>query len=258
MDYELRLYKDEVAPGAIVSSMQNTSGVAATYVVAGTLRVRTGALAVACSANSAFFLREAAEISGGNLPAHALRWVLQRAGDEPALQPAQGVTTSLLLSAPLALDEAKKLSAALRPRRLSSARRRFPAYAPGRRHTMSFGRLDRDRYSGHAPSLCAASGVVRGRTRSGVRSRFRNRAVSFRAPDDPAALASRQVVDFVRQRGRSRPTEKPELSGLHRYAFRAAALVEPGRKACREKLSDGWLARGCSARAVARSRRVFR
>src|SRR5688500_1871612 len=98
MTHELRLYKDELAPGAVVPVNGNAGRVTASYVVAGGLRLRSEALSAAFAANSAFYVKDAADVLGGSVPVLVLRWELAVAGAAPSEEVPPGVVTKLLLS----------------------------------------------------------------------------------------------------------------------------------------------------------------
>ena len=102
MSFELRLYRDEIAPAAAVTLPARAVG--ATYIVSGALRISTDALAASCGANSALYATGAAQITGGNLPTVALRWELAKSDTPSTPLAGAGVTTTALLTAPLALD----------------------------------------------------------------------------------------------------------------------------------------------------------
>ena len=95
MDFELRLYKDELAPQAVVQMPLDSAPVRAIYVVSGGLRLGSGGAKATLGANSAWHNRGAVRVASGNLGAVALRWELApagragsdarlRSGDEPA------------------------------------------------------------------------------------------------------------------------------------------------------------------------------
>ena len=108
MSFELRLYKDEIAPAAAVTLPARARAVDAIYVVSGGLRVSTATLNAACGANSAFHPAGPAQLCGGSLPTVALRWELAASGTAPALLAGAGVASVALLTAQLALDRDKK------------------------------------------------------------------------------------------------------------------------------------------------------
>jgi len=107
MAHELRLYRDELAPGALMPVNRNKTSITATYIVTGSLRLRSEALNAGFSANSAFHVKDAAEVLGGSWPVLALRWELAAARSARSEQPAPGVVTKLLLNAPISLDSGK-------------------------------------------------------------------------------------------------------------------------------------------------------
>ncbi len=106
MQYELSLYRDEVAPGADLTLPART--IDAVYVVSGALRVRSGTLHAALGANSAFHATEPLELLGGSLPTTALRWELAPAGLPQSQLEAEGVSSVGVLTAPLALDPGQR------------------------------------------------------------------------------------------------------------------------------------------------------
>ena len=102
MNYELRLYQDELAPAAPLSV--STQGVTAVYIVSGGLRVRTSNFTGVLGAGSAFHTAHAAQLSAGNLATVVLRWQLMRADAPDALASGNGVTRTMLLNAAMQLD----------------------------------------------------------------------------------------------------------------------------------------------------------
>lgn len=107
MAYELRLYRDELAPGAVMPVNGDAARVTASYVVTGGLRLRSDALSAAFSANSAFYVKDAAEVLGSSVPVLVLRWELAVVGAAPSEEAPPGVVTKRLLSAPISLDRGK-------------------------------------------------------------------------------------------------------------------------------------------------------
>jgi hypothetical protein len=105
MSHELRLYKDELAPAAVLPV--NTQGVTAVYVVSGGLRVRAGHFSGTLGANSAFHSPDAAHMAAGNLATVVLRWQLVRAGAADDIATGDGVASTLLLNASMSLDATK-------------------------------------------------------------------------------------------------------------------------------------------------------
>ncbi|MCC7079828.1 MAG: hypothetical protein IT530_04085 [Burkholderiales bacterium] len=106
MSHELRLYKDEIAPQAAVALA--LSPVRAIYVVSGGLRVHSPALAGALGANSAVFPAAGTRFVGGHLATVVLRWELVAAAAPEATLAGDGVTSTRLLAAPMALDKGRE------------------------------------------------------------------------------------------------------------------------------------------------------
>ena len=108
MPYELRLYKDEIAPAAAVTLPARAGAIDAIYVVSGGLRISTAAITAAFGANSALHATGAAQMSGGSLASVALRWELATASAPQTLLAGTGISSATLLTAPLALDRSKQ------------------------------------------------------------------------------------------------------------------------------------------------------
>jgi hypothetical protein len=102
MSHELRIYKDDLAPAAPLTT--NTHGVTAIYVVSGGLRMRADNFSGVLGANSAFHTPDVVQISAGHLATTVLRWQLTQAGAPVALAAGEGVASTCLLSAPMKLD----------------------------------------------------------------------------------------------------------------------------------------------------------
>ncbi len=107
MTHELRLYKDELEPGARMPVGRDETSVTGIYIVTGSLQLRSESLETDFAANTACCVHEAAEMSAGSSPTLALRWELAVAGTAPSAEPAPGVSTKSLLTAPLSLDSGK-------------------------------------------------------------------------------------------------------------------------------------------------------
>lgn len=101
MTFELRLYQDDLAPGAPLALP--ATPVRAVYVVSGGVRTQTGGLTAAFGANSAFHTATALTLTGGNLPAVMLRWELVPAGAPDGVHQGDGLASRRLLAAPMAL-----------------------------------------------------------------------------------------------------------------------------------------------------------
>jgi hypothetical protein len=106
MDYELRLYMDQLAPQAVVQMPLASAPVRAIYAVSGSLRLGSGGATATLGANSAWHNRGAVRAGAGHLVTLALRWELAAAGTQEAPLAGDGVTSTLLKSAKLALDPA--------------------------------------------------------------------------------------------------------------------------------------------------------
>jgi hypothetical protein len=106
MDYELRLYMDQLAPQAVVQMPLASAPVRAIYAVSGSLRLGSGGATATLGANSAWHNRGAVRAGAGHLATLALRWELAAAGAQEAPLAGDGVTSTLLNSAKLALDPA--------------------------------------------------------------------------------------------------------------------------------------------------------
>jgi hypothetical protein len=105
VNYELRLYKDELAAAAPLTL--NADGITAIYVVSGGLRVHAGNFSGVLGANSAFHTNDEAQLSAGHLATVVLRWQLARAGAPGVLASGSGVASTQLLSAVMQLDPSK-------------------------------------------------------------------------------------------------------------------------------------------------------
>jgi hypothetical protein len=104
MDYELKLYRDELAPQAVVQMPLDSAPVRAIYAVSGGLRLSSGGATATLGASSGWHNRGAVRVGSGNLGAVALRWELAPAGTAAALLACDRATSVLLLSAPMVLD----------------------------------------------------------------------------------------------------------------------------------------------------------
>ena len=106
MDYQLSLYKDEVAPQATLQLPQADT-LRALYVIHGGLRVRAGNFSGVLGGNSAFHTTDPLQLSAGHLTTWVLRWQLSRAGMPDAAATGNGVASKKLLTAAMPLDPAK-------------------------------------------------------------------------------------------------------------------------------------------------------
>ena len=108
MDYELKLYRDELAPLAVVQMPLSSAPLRAMYVVSGGLRLGSGGATATLGANSAWHNRGAVRVASGNLGAVALRWELTPAGAPIATLACDHATSTLVLSAPMALASGER------------------------------------------------------------------------------------------------------------------------------------------------------
>src|SRR5262245_11194573 len=108
MDYELKLYRDELAPQVIVQMPLHSTPVRAIYVVSGGLRLGSGGATATLGANSGWHNSGAVRVASGNPGAVALRWELSLAGAPVATLACDQATSTLLLSAPMALDSSER------------------------------------------------------------------------------------------------------------------------------------------------------
>jgi hypothetical protein len=104
MDFELRLYRDELAPQAVVQMPLHSVPVRAIYVVSGGLRLSSGGAKATLGANSAWYNRGAVRVASGNPGAVALRWELAPPGAPDATLACDHAASVVLLSATIALD----------------------------------------------------------------------------------------------------------------------------------------------------------
>ncbi len=181
MVYALRLYKDEIAPGTVVSVTRNAAIVSATYIVSGSLRLRSESFSGALGANSAFCVMASSEIVGGSLPAFALRWELCGNAAAPPVQLARGVSTTLLMSVPVSLEHGQ--SYLLRCDRVD-----FPPTGVAFLHTHQGGGI-----------RCLLAGSIEIETQ-GTRHRYGPLEPWFEAGPDPvfAAASASEATAFVR------------------------------------------------------------
>jgi len=108
MDYELKLYRDELAPQAVVQMPLHSAPVRAIYVVSGGLKLGSGGATATLGPNSAWHNRGAVRVASGNPGAVALRWELAPAGAPAAPLVCDQATSTLLLAASMALDSGER------------------------------------------------------------------------------------------------------------------------------------------------------
>ena len=107
MNYELSLYKDEVAPQAALQ-LPLRSALCAIYVIHGGLRVRTDNFSGVLGGNSGFHTTGNLQLSAGHLVTWTLRFELTRAGTPDAVATGEGIASRKLLTATLSLDEGQE------------------------------------------------------------------------------------------------------------------------------------------------------
>src|SRR4030095_4316668 len=96
MSFELKLYKDELAPQAVVQMPLRSAPVRAIYVVSGGLRLGSGGATATLGANSSGHTRGAVRAGAGHLATLALRWEFTARGAPDAPLAGDGVTSTLL------------------------------------------------------------------------------------------------------------------------------------------------------------------
>jgi hypothetical protein len=108
MDYELKLYKDELAPQSAARDGLHAAPIRAIYVVAGGLKAAADGVTATLGSNSAWHNAGAVRLAGGHLPTVALRWELMPAGAPDAALSGEGIASKLLLSATMSLDRSEQ------------------------------------------------------------------------------------------------------------------------------------------------------
>lgn len=181
MDFELRLYKDELAPQAVVQMPLHSAPVRAIYAVSGGLRLGSGGVKATLGANSAWCSRGAVRVAAGNLGAVALRWELAPGGAPSATLACDHAASVLLLSAPMALDAGERWL-------LRCDRVDFPPGGEALRHTHRGGGI-----------RCLLIGAIEIDTQ-GARHGYRPFEAWFEAGPDPvyAAASAGESTAFAR------------------------------------------------------------
>ncbi len=181
MDFELRLYKDELAPQAVVQMPLHSAPVRAIYVFSGGLRLGSGGVKATLGANSAWHNRGAVRVAAGNLGAVALRWELAPTGAPAATLGCDQAASVLLLSAPMALDARDRWL-------LRCDRVDFPPGGEALPHTHGGGGI-----------RCLLSGSIEIETK-GARHAYRPFEAWFEAGPDPvyAAASAQEPTAFAR------------------------------------------------------------
>ena len=181
MDYEIRLYLDQLAPQAVVQMPLNSAPVRAIYVVSGGLRLGSGGATATLGANSAWHNRGAVRVGAGHLATVALRWEVAARGAPNAPLSGVGITSMLLHSATLALDPAREYL-------LRCDRVDFPPGGEAFLHTHSGGGI-----------RCVLFGAIEIHTK-GERTPYGPIAAWFEAGPDPvyAAASKTEPTAFAR------------------------------------------------------------
>jgi quercetin dioxygenase-like cupin family protein len=181
MDIELRLYKDELPPQAVVQMPLHSAPVRAIYVVSGGLRLASGGATATLGANSAWHNRGAVRVASGNLGAVALRWELTPAGAPGATLACEQAASALVLSAAMALDAGERWL-------LRCDRVDFPPGGEALLHTHRGGGI-----------RCLLAGAIEIRT-GGTRHAYRPLEAWFEAGPDPvyAAASATEATAFAR------------------------------------------------------------
>jgi hypothetical protein len=107
MNYQLSIYKDELAPRATLTLPARHS-IRAIHVIHGGLGVQGPAFSGTLGGNSGFYTSAPAQLAAGHLPTWLLRWELTRADNPDALATGDGVTSRRLLMAAMLLDPARQ------------------------------------------------------------------------------------------------------------------------------------------------------
>ena len=181
MDYELKLYKDELAPQAAAQGALDAAAVRAIYVVSGGLRLNADGATATLGANSAWHNAGPLQMAAGHLATAALRWELAPAGVPDATLRGDGIASKLLICAPMALDRPG-------PYLLRCDRVDFPPGGEALPHT-----------HGGAGTRCLLFGAIEIETK-GARHGYRPLEAWFEAGPDPvyAAASANEPTAFAR------------------------------------------------------------
>jgi hypothetical protein len=181
MNYETSLYMDQLAPQAVVQMPLASAPVRAIYVVSGGLRLSSGGATATLGANSGWHNRGAVRAGAGHLATLALRWELAAPGEPDAPLTGDGVTSTRLLSARLALDPAERYL-------LRCDRVDFPPGGEALLHTHAGGGI-----------RCLLFGAIEVETK-GKRTSYGPLASWFEAGPDPvyAAVSKTEPAAFAR------------------------------------------------------------
>jgi hypothetical protein len=181
MDFELKLYKDELAPQAAAQPTLEAATVRAIYVVSGGLRLTADGATATLGANSAWHNTGALRVAAGHLASVALRWELATPGTPEAVLAGDGVRCTPLLSAKQVLDPGQ-------PWLLRCDRVDFPPGGEALLHTHCGGGI-----------RCLLSGSIEIATK-GARHGYRALQAWFEAGPDPvyASASPTEPTAFAR------------------------------------------------------------
>lgn len=179
MDYELKLYQEELAPQAAARALP--AAVRAVYVVSGGLRLSGGGATATLGANSAWHSTGALSIAAGSLASVALRWELTAADAPGSPLAGDGVSSAQLLAAKMTLDRKE-------PWLLRCDRVDFPPGGEAFKHTHRGGGI-----------RCLLRGSIEIETK-GARHGYRTLEAWFEAGPDPvyAAASAAEPTAFAR------------------------------------------------------------
>ena len=181
MDYELKLYRDDLAPQAVVQMPLHSAPLRAIYVVSGGLRLGSGGATATLGANSGWYSRGAVRVASGHLGALALRWELAPAGAPDAPIVGDGIRSARILAGTMTLDPAQ-------PWLLRLDRVDFPPGGEALLHTHRGGGI-----------RCLLAGAIEIQV-NGTRHAYRPLEAWFEAGPDPvyAAASSSEATAFAR------------------------------------------------------------
>lgn len=181
MDYQLRLYKDELAPQAVARGQPAATAVRAVYVITGGLRLEAGGVTATLGANSAWHSTGTPVVAAGHLASVALRWELTAADLPGAPLAGDGVASTQLLAAKMTFDKKE-------PWLLRCDRVDFPPGGEAFTHTHRGGGI-----------RCLLFGSIEIETQ-GARHGYRPLEAWFEAGPDPvyAAASAAEPTAFVR------------------------------------------------------------
>jgi hypothetical protein len=181
MGLELRLWRDELEAQAAPRAGLGTPAVRAFYVLSGALRLTAEGASATLGANSAWHSPGPPQVAAGHLATTALRWELVPAGAPDTSLTSEGIRSTRLLAARMALDAAQ-------PWLLRCDRVDFPPRGEALPHTHRGGGI-----------RCLIAGAIEIETK-GARHAYRPLEAWFEAGPDPvyAAASATEASAFVR------------------------------------------------------------